>query len=200
MGLYKSIKWPDPAQPRPTEEKQKHKTVYQRVVDGEYEVKGDEGTKRLVRDEQTQLFHLLSMIDLSQRIMDKIPGRLNSVPRGMARMKTVKSLVSKLSFDILNTAPIEQRDHITNQTKGLITVTGVKAQMPRDMASEYGVFLNFKQVEIVEKALREQCTLCTIEDPAEQAKCPYGKLLNVLPVNKADEKAKGCGWFHTWDM
>lgn len=56
------------------------------------------------------------------------------------------------------------------------------------------------QLAVATKAIREQCALCTIEDPAQQAQCPYGKLLDVLPVDKIDEDARGCGWFHSWQI
>lgn len=198
--LYKSIQFPNPAERKPSGSGQKYKPVWQRVADGEYEAKGDEGTRRMVSGEQTKLYQLLGMIDLSQSVMDGLERRLKAVPRGMARMKQVKSLVAKLGFDVIGTAPIEQRDHIINQMKGIEIISGIKAQMPRDPEATFGQFLNFHQLAVATKAIREQCALCTIEDPAQQAQCPYGKLLDVLPVDKIDEDARGCGWFHSWQI
>jgi hypothetical protein len=88
------------------------------------------------------------------------------------------------------------RDQIT----GFTIMTGIKAQMPRDPDATFGQFLNFHQLDVITKAIQEQCALCTIEDPAQQAKCPYAKLLDVLPVDRIDEDAKGCGWFHSWQI
>lgn len=199
MAMHKSIKWPELGQRRNTDEGgRKYKPVYERVMDGEYAVRGDEGTKRMVSDEQRHFIQLLAMTDLSDQVMETMGRRLNAVPRGMTRIKMVKSLVTKLSFDILNTAPVTQREHIINQVKGLTTITGAKAKLPMDMESEFGIFLNFRQMYIVEKAIYEQCELCATEDPAIQAKCPYKKLLDVLPVDKIDESAGGCGWFNNW--
>lgn len=200
MSLYKSIKFSGPAEQKPTDGGNKHKTVYERLADGEYEAKGDEGTKRMVRDEQTKLYQLLGMIDLCESVNEGLDRRLKMLPRGTARLKQAKSLIAKLAFDVMNTAPLEQRKHIRDQVRYIEIMTGVKAQMPRDPESTFGHFLNFHQLAIVTKAIQEQCSLCTIEDPAQQAKCPYSKLLDILPMDKMDENALGCGWFHKWDM
>ena len=200
MSMFKSIKFPDPARPKPAEGGQKYKPVYQRVEDGEYEAKGNEGTIRMVRDEQTKMYQLLGMADLCDSVAEGLDRRLKMVPRGTARMKQAKSLITKLAFDVINTAPLEQRAYMRDQLAGMEIMTGIKAKMPRDPNATYGQFLNFHQLAIVSKAVQEQCSLCVIEDPAEQAKCPYKKLLDILPVDKMDENAKGCGWFHSWEM
>ena len=199
VPMYKSVKMPTIYDGDRNEERKGYRPVYERVMAGEYEVKGDEGTKRMVSDEQTHLIQLLAMLDLSERVMETMERRLNAVPKGMSRLKTVKSLVAKLAFDIMNTAPMAQRAHIHNQMLGITTLTGVKAKMPRDLEREFGIFLNFRQLFVVEKALHEQCMLCATEDPAQQAKCPYAKLLDVLPVDRIDEDAGGCGWFNNWE-
>jgi len=198
--LYKSINWNTQAEPKPAEGGRKHKRVWERVADGEYEAKGNEGTKRMVRDEQTKMYQLLGMIDLIQNVMDGLDRRLKMVPRGVARMQSAKSLITKLAFDIINTAPLEQRMYMRDQVEHIEIITGVKSQMPRDLKATFGQFLNFNQLDIVAKAVQEQCSLCTIEDPAEQAKCKYRKLLDVLPVEKMDEDAPGCGWSHFWEL
>jgi len=200
MSMYKSIKFSDPAERKSADGSQKHKTVYEKLADGEYEAKGDEGTKRMVRVEQTKLYQLLGMIDLCDSVSEGLDRRLKMLPRGTARLKQAKSLIAKLAFDVLNTAPVEQRKHMRDQVSYIEIMTGVKAQMPRDPESTFGQFLNFKQLAVVTKAIQEQCSLCTIEDPAQQAKCPYAKLLDILPVDKMDENVLGCGWFHKWDM
>lgn len=200
MSMFKSIKFPDTAQPKPAEGGKKYKPVYQRVEDGEYEAKGNEGTIRMVRDEQTKMYQLLGMADLCDSVAEGLERRLKMVPRGTARMKQAKSLITKLAFDVINTAPLEQRAYMRDQLAGMEIMTGIKAKMPRDPNATYGQFLNFHQLAIVSKAVQEQCSLCVIEDPAEQAKCPYKKLLDILPVDKMDENAKGCGWFHSWEM
>lgn len=198
MPLYKSIKWPDPARPKPAEGDQKRKPVYQQIAEGEYKAKVPENAKRMVKDEQLALMQLLSMIDVSRIIMERLERRLQAIPRGIARIKTVRSLVSRLSLDILDTMPIEQREHMQNQVKGLTTITGVRSQLPRDYDATYGLFLNNDQLAIIGDALHEQCMLCTTEDPGKQAKCPYARVLNVLPMDKLDEGAPGCGWFNNW--
>ena len=200
MSLYKSIRYSNPAERKPAEGSQKYKPVYERVADGEYEAKGDEGTKRMVRDEQTKMYQLLGMIEVCQSVAGGLDRRLKMVPRGTARMKQAKSLIAKLAFDVMNTAPVEQRKYMRDQVPYIEIMTGVKAQMPRDPESAFGQFLNFKQLAVVTKAIQEQCSLCTIEDPAQQAKCPYSKLLDILPMDKMDENALGCGWFHKWDV
>lgn len=199
MSLYKSIKYSNPADRKPTE-KQKYKPVYERVADGEYEAKGDEGTKRMVRDEQTKMYQLLGMIEVCQSVAGGLDRRLKMVPRGTARMKQAKSLIAKLAFDVMNTAPVEQRKYMRDQVPYIEIMTGVKAQMPRDPDSTFGQFLNFRQLAVATKAIQEQCALCAIEDPAQQAKCPYAKLLDILPVDKINENVLGCGWFHKWDV
>ena len=200
MSLYKSIKFSNPADRKPAEGGRKYKPVLERVADGEYAAKGDEGTKRMVRDEQTKLYQLLGMIDLCKSVSEGLDRRLKMVPRGTARMSQAKSLIAKLAFDVINTAPVEQRKYMRDQLPYIEIMTGVKAQMPRDPESAFGQFLNFKQLAVVTKAIQEQCSLCTIEDPAQQAKCPYSKLLDILPMDKIDENALGCGWFHKWDV
>jgi len=200
MLPYKSIKYSDPTEPTPSEGGRKRKRVWERVTDGEYQAKGDEGTKRMVRDEQTKMYQLLGMIELIQNVMDGLDRRLKMIPRGVARAHTAKSLITKLAFDVINTAPVEQRKYIRDQIVGIEIMTGIKATMPRDPEATFGQFLNFHQLSVVADAIQDQCVLCTIEDPAEQAKCKYRKLLDVLPVDKVDEDAKGCGWFHSWSL
>ena len=198
MGMYKSIKWPDPANPKPAEGGQKRKPVYQKIAEGDWEAKVPENAKRMVKDEQLAMFQLLSMTDLTRLIMQRLERRLQSLPRGMAQIKTIRSLVSRLSLELLDTIPIEQREHMVNQIKGLVTVTAIRGKLPMNEDSTYGLFLNNEQLAIAGQALREQCMLCTAEDPGEQAKCPYAKLLNVMPMDKLDENATGCGWFNNW--
>lgn len=201
MAMHKSIKWPEVGQrTNPDEGGRKYKPVYQKVLDGEYEAKGDENTKRMVKIEQIRCFELLAMIDMSGVVQADMERRLNMVPRGMARIKHARSIIAKLAFDVLGTIPIEQREHMVQQIEGLQTFVGIKAQLPTNPDSTFGYFLSRDNLEIVHKALREQCMLCTAEDPSEQAKCPYAKVLNVLPIDKQDEDAKGCGWFHSWEL
>lgn len=198
MALYKSIRWPDPARPKPAEDSNNRKPVYQQIAEGDYKAKVPENAKRMVKDEQLATMQLLSMIDLSRIVMERLERRLQAIPRGMARIKTVRSLISSLSLDVLDTMPIEQREHMTNQIKGVTTITGVRGQLPIDYDATYGLFLNNEQLAIIGDALREQCMLCTAEDPGEQAKCPYARILNVMPMDKIDENVPGCGWFNNW--
>lgn len=201
MSAYKSIKWPDPARAKPADDgRKKYKPVYERIAENDYEAKVPADAKRMVKSEQIAMFQLLSMIDVTHRIMDNLERRLSGIPRGLANMKMIRSLVSKLSLDVLDTIPIEQREHMVNQMKGLVTMTAVRNQLPINEGATFGLFLNNDQLSIVEDALREQCMLCTTEDHGEQAKCKYAKLMNVLPLNKMDENARGCGWFHGWDI
>ena len=201
MAMHKSIKWPGPGRKTIQDERgREYKPVYQRVLDGEYEAKGDENTKRAVKVEQIRTYELLAMIDISGTIQADMGRRLSMVPRGMARLKSARSIIAKLAFDVLGTIPIEQREHMVQQIEGLQTFVGIRAQLPTNPDSTFGYFLSRDNLEIVNKAIREQCMLCATEDPSEQAKCPYAKVLNVLPIDKQDEDAKGCGWFHTWDM
>ena len=169
MQLYKSIKYTEPAEQNPAESGQAYKPVWQRVADGEYAASGDEGTQRMVRDEQTKMYQLLGMIDLCESVIQGLDRRLKMVPRGKARMQQAKSLIAKLGFDVINTAPIEQRRHMHNQINGFTFITGIKAQMPRDPEGTFGQFLNFRQIAVATKAIQEQCALCTIDDPAQQA-------------------------------
>ena len=198
MGMYKSIKWPDPANPKPAEGGQKRKPVYQKIAEGDWEAKVPENAKRMVKDEQLAMFQLLSMMDLTRLIMQGLERRLQRLPRGMAQIKTIRSLVSKLSLELLDTIPIEQREHMVNQIKGLVTLTAIRGQLPMNEDRIFGLFLNNEQLATAGAALKEQCMLCTTEDPGEQAKCPYAKLLNVMPMDKLDEDVPGCGWFNNW--
>lgn len=198
MPMYKSIRWPDPARPKPAEGDQKRKPVYQQIAEGDYKAKVPDSAKRMVKDEQLALMQLLSMMDLSRIVMERLERRLQAIPRGIARIKTVRSLVTRLSLDVLDTMPIEQREHMQNQLRGLITITGVRNQLQRDDDANYGLFINNDLLSIIGDALHEQCMLCTTEDPGEQAKCPYAKVLNVMPNDRIDENAPGCGWFNNW--
>ena len=198
MSHFKSIQWPDPGNPKPTEGGNKRKPVYQQIAENEIEVIVPENAKRLVKSEQLAVFQILSMIDVTHNIMDGLERRLATIPRGLARMKTIRSLVSQLSLDILNTTPLDQRAHLVNQMKGLVTLTAVRNQLPINEDRKFGLFFSNNQIAVIEDALREQCMLCTIEDPGKQAKCPYAKLLDSMPLDKLDEDVQGCGWFHNW--
>lgn len=81
---------------------------------------------------------------------------------------------------------------------GLRMIVGIKAQMPRDPDAEHGRFLSFHQLDVVANAIRECCRVCDLTDTAQQAKCPYAKLLDELPTTKPDEDAPGCGYFTIW--
>ncbi|MBQ8111343.1 MAG: hypothetical protein IJ124_14400 [Clostridia bacterium] len=200
MAMYKSKKMPSIYGECHEDYENGHKPVYARVIDGEYPAKVQPGAKRMVKDEQGATMFLLAMCSLAAEVQRRLERRLKTVPNGMGRIKTIRSMVTKLAFDLLNTAPQEQREHIQRQCVGLAIFVGVRGEGPLNPDSEYGYYLNRNQFDLMIGAVREQCDLCTIEDPAEQAKCPYAKLLNVLPIDKQDEGAKGCGWFHPWRM
>ena len=139
--------------------------------------------KRMVSAEQKAYIDLLGAISRLAYIEDGMGRRLKSIPRAMFRLKGATSNLMSLSADILG---------------GLRVITGISAQMPRDADGTFGRWLSFKDLDVVATAIRECCRTCTTEDPQEQKKCMFCKLLDILPTEKPDEGARGCGYFTIW--
>lgn len=154
--------------------------------------------KRMVSSEQKQLINLFGCISQLAFLDDGIGQRMKSIPRAMFRYKGAMSNLVRLSNDLTLSMPAEQRMHIRRQLPSIRMIVGTTAQLPRNYDSTYGRWLSFEQLDVVASAIRECCLACTIDDPQQQKQCPYCKLLDVLPTDKPDESATGCGYFSIW--
>lgn len=154
--------------------------------------------KRMTANEQKGYIDLLGIISKMAFLEDNLGKRIRAVDKGNFRYKGAMSNLVRLSNDILRTAPLEQREHIRRQLPSIMMIVGTTAQLPRNYDAEYGRWLSFNDLDIVCTAIRECCRTCTLEDPQQQKQCPYKKLLDVLPTDKPDESARGCGYFTIW--
>ena len=153
--------------------------------------------KRMVSAEQHEFINMLG--SLSQlALTDSIEKRIREMPNGMFRYKGAMTNLTKLINDLTLSMPEDQMLHIKKQLPAIKMTVGVKSQLPRNHDAEYGRWLSFNDLNVVATAIRECCRMCAIEDPQEQKKCMYCKLLDVLPTDKPDENSNGCGYFSIW--
>lgn len=155
--------------------------------------------KRMASAEQRATLELHAIIAQMKYIEDGVGPRIKRIKGGMGLLHSARGLLTRLANELALSAPKEQRDHLGRQLYGLYMNIGVRdkiGQQKRD--GEIGRLLTFNEMDVVASAIKECCTYCTIEDPQEQKKCKYCKLLEVLPTNKSDEHAKGCGYFTVW--
>lgn len=157
-----------------------------------------EEQKRMTSNEQKGYIDLLGIISKMAFLEDNLGKRIRAVDRGNFRYKGAMTNLVRLANDILHTAPMEQREHIRRQLPSIMMIVGTTAQLPRNYDAEYGRWLSFNDLDIVAEAIRECCRTCTLEDPQQQKQCQYKKLLDVLPTDKPDESARGCGYFTIW--
>ena len=109
------------------------------------------------------------------------------------------ALLAKAANEMTRTLPDEQREHLRRQLIGLYMHVGVRDPIANQKRTGTGGrLMTFTELDVVTDAIRECCRVCTIDDPQQQRKCKYCKLLESLPTNKADEHAKGCGYFSVW--
>ena len=155
-------------------------------------------TKRMVSAEQKAYLDMLASISQLAFAEEGLARRIESIPRGKSLLHGGRGMLVKLGNELANTLPPEQREHFRRQLPALRMIVGVKAQMPRAADGEHGRWLSFKQLDVVATAIRECCRTCTIDDPQQQKQCMYAKLLDVLPTDKPDENATGCGYFSIW--
>lgn len=153
--------------------------------------------KRMVSNEQHEFINILGCVS-QLALTDSIEKRIKSIPRGWFRYKGALTNLATLINDLTMSMPEKQMLHIKKQLPAIKMTVGVKAQMPRDHDAEYGRWLSFNDLNVVATAIRECCRTCAIEDPQEQKKCVYCKLLDVLPTDKPDENSNGCGYFYIW--
>lgn len=161
-----------------------------------------EGTlpvKRMVAAEQRATLELHAIIAQMKFIEDGVGPRIKRLRGGMGLLHSSRGLLTKLANELVLSTPKEQQEHMGRQLAGLYMHIGVKdniAQQKRN--AENGRHMTFNELDVVADAIRECCMHCTINDPQEQKKCKYCKLLEVLPTNKTDEDARGCGYFAIW--
>lgn len=155
-------------------------------------------SKRLVSSEQMAFINLQAAVNMAKVQEEKLARRIDMIPGAKRYLRSGIGMLNKLVHETNATLPIEQLDHLDRQ-KGYTKFTiGVKAQLPRDPDREFGRHLSFKELDIVATAIRECCRICTTDDPQQQKQCPFCKLLEVLPTDKPDENARGCGYFEMW--
>ena len=155
--------------------------------------------KRMVSAEQRATLELHAIIAQMKFIEDGVGQRIKRIKGGMGLLHSSRGLLTRLANELVLSAPLEQQKHLGRQLVGLYMNIGVRdkiAQQKRD--GEIGRLMTFNELDVVADAIRECCRMCTIDDPQEQKKCKYCRLMNVLPTNKPDENARGCGWFTAW--
>lgn len=155
-------------------------------------------SKRLVSTEQMAFINLQAAVNMAKVQEEKLARRLDMIPGAKRYLRSGIGMLNKLVQEINATLPIEQLDHLDRQKGYTKFIVGVKAQLPRDPDSEFGRHLSFKELDVVATAIRECCRICTTDDPQQQKQCPFCKLLEVLPTDKPDENARGCGYFEMW--
>lgn len=155
--------------------------------------------KRMVSAEQRATLELHAIIAQMKYIEDGVGPRIKRIKGGMGLLHSARGLLVRLANQLVLSSPAEQQDHLGRQLIGIYMHIGIKdpiGQQKRD--GEVGRLMSFKELDVVVSAIRECCRVCTIEDPQEQKKCKYCKLLDVLPADKPDENARGCGYFTIW--
>lgn len=154
--------------------------------------------KRMVAIEQKGYINLLGILSQAVYLEDELGQRIGQLPKGKFRLKGALSNLVRLSNDLTLSMPPEQREHFRKQLPAIKMIVGTSAQLPRNYDSAYGRWLSFEDLDVVASAIRECCRVCAISDPQEQKQCMYCKLLDVLPTDKPDESATGCGYFTIW--
>ena len=153
--------------------------------------------KRMVAAEQRDYISLCGVI-AQLKHLEGLERRLGTIPRSSFRLKGALANLESLKRDLLASTIPEQRDHFERQLPYLKIYTGIDAKIPTDPDSAFGRNLSLNELNVVATAIRECCRACTIDDPQQQKKCIFCKLLNVLPCTKPDESATGCGYFTIW--
>ena len=154
--------------------------------------------KRLVSSEQMAFINLQAAVQVIKKQKEKLSGRLKMIPGGKRFLHTGTGMLDRLIREINATMPKEQFDHMERQKGYTKFIVGTKAALPRDPDREFGRWLSFKELDVVATAVRQCCMVCGIDDPQQQRQCPFCKLMEVLPTDKSDENASGCGYFAIW--
>ena len=154
--------------------------------------------KRLVSAEQSAYQNLKAAAKMAALQEAALTRRMAGIPNARKYLRGGIGMLNKLIQEIDATMPEEQHEHLARQADTLRMIAGVKAQMPRDSDAEFGRWLSFKELNVVATAIRECCYACTTDDPQQQKQCIFCKLLEVLPTDKPDENAPGCGYFAIW--
>ena len=154
--------------------------------------------KRMVSKEQQAFLNLQAAVNMARIQEADLSGRLAGVGRAKQCFRSGLGMLERCIMKINDSVPELQLEHFERQKVGLKMIVGIKAQLPRCPDAEFGRWLSFTELDVVATAIREACRTCTIDDPQEQRRCPFGKLLEVLPTNKPDEYAPGCGYFTIW--
>ncbi len=155
--------------------------------------------KRMVSAEQRSTLELHAVIRQLSYIEEGVGPRIKRIKGGMRLLHTAKGLLVRLANELALSAPKEQQEHMGRQLAGIYMHIGVRDKIGQQKRNgEIGRLMTFNELDVVADAIRECCRMCTIDDPQEQKKCKYCRLMNVLPTNKPDESARGCGWFTAW--
>lgn len=154
--------------------------------------------KRMASDEQSAYLSLRAAINMANAQEETLSRRMEGIPGAKRYLHSGLGMLRKLVAGLDSTIPPEQYDHFERQIPTLKMIIGIKAQLPRNYDQECGRWLSFEQLDVVTTAIRECCLVCNITDPQDQKQCMYRKLLDVLPSDKPDEDARGCGYFTMW--
>lgn len=154
--------------------------------------------KRMAAKEQQAFLNMQAAIQMIKNQEPELERRISGISGAKRFLHSGTGMLDKLIKQLNDTLPPEQIDHFERQKETLKMIVGVKAQMPRDSDAEHGRWLSFHQLDVVATAIRECCLSCSITDPQQQKQCMFCKLLDVLPTDKPDENATGCGYFTIW--
>jgi hypothetical protein len=155
--------------------------------------------KRMVAAEQRDYIALCGVITQLEHL-EGLERRMGMLPRSTFRLKGAISNLKSLKKSLLESTTQEQRDHFERQLPFIKIYVGIDAKIPTDPDSAFGRCLSLNELNVVATAIRECCKNCTVDDPQQQKKCIYRKLMNVLPCNFQDENSSGCGYYGMWPM
>ena len=154
--------------------------------------------KRMVSREQQAFLNLQAAANMAKAQEDSLARRMEWVPGAKKYLRSGIGMINKAIGLLNESVPPEQLDHFERQKESLKMIVGIPAKLPRDSDAEFGRWLSFRELDVVATAIKECCRACTIDDPQEQKQCIFCKLLEVLPTDKPDENATGCGYFTIW--
>lgn len=148
---------------------------------------------RVTPSEMDGLKHLVALEEMAAHI-GALEQRLKGIPRGMLRLGQIRAATKSLKRDVYATIPDKQRQNIEINFAGMGYTFGVRRPDGIGMdKTQYGLWVNDKFLQVCEDAIREHCTMCSL-DVQHQRSCPYAEVRDEMPGPK-DRNARGCGYF-----
>lgn len=121
--------------------------------------------------------------------------RLGAVKGAKAHLGMAKYSIDAVFADVTGTVPEEQLGRYKRNMRGCSYTIGVKNPgAVNSLDADWGVWLDFKTLDILKDACRDRCLMCE-KDRAQRRACTLRKALEAIRSEGDGKDGEDCPWW-----